>query len=787
MITPIAENGFPLINQLGKKIVANSITEELYKLLLRAVLESQNNPVTVARNYQSLKAQIIQQELQEELNALSALLEQGIEVFRQGFLDRCKSRAEQNTGSCLSLFVMPDGQCNQLYWRIAELLFKPKTMQEMLGLLAPNITTLVTHEATLETTQGPLRERLKSLVFHFEEGDLTPLDQPPSRAALGDFAASGNLLFDITNLERFNFPTHEKFFNAFQEQYPKLAAVLYQHNEVFKTLHKNLLVVSNKGQTPREVIEDFIQQLFLGGETLTGETFASLGAQAAVTDFFCYLSTLSTPFKEELLLLEDENVSLDDICEHLRAGECIETAAKQLKGILNNKSNETTLDTRPHVSPEELLKIQRQYGRSRALAVFPDGAITTLPTHHLEKSLNKLVIENDDDYVNLLLSFPSNYYTLLFKHAQILCEPPLSEELAMMIEEDFFNSEQLASLIPAIFINIERLGGLSAGLEFAMKSNNYGLLELILSSIPLEARLKTLQTLRSHDNKSILQYAARVIPLEFYVILEFLPPDHRKTALLITTASFLSPSLHSMWKNSEALERTLSLLPEEERLAALLAGGTLTYALFYPAILQTAVPLLPQAERLEALTGKILDGRNFIEQINSNEIFAEILTLIPETVVPTRDTYSSRKNEKILMLYDNIKQLKSRGLELFNEADESSQSEGRKAICIALSLGNLAHRFLNARTDDERNIAQQAFEKEMQQGMEQMQHVSWIPFFANIVIAATGLGLLAIAVKKYLTGSSFFMETERHQKANEIASNFAALQVEEPSLVSAPA
>ncbi|MFW2540941.1 MULTISPECIES: hypothetical protein, partial [unclassified Legionella] len=95
--------------------MANLLTEELYHLLVEKQALIQD-PITVPHGYPSLKAQTIQQELGDEIDALLTLLKQGIDVFQQGFLARCKQRAEQNAGTCLSLFAMPDGECNQLYW-----------------------------------------------------------------------------------------------------------------------------------------------------------------------------------------------------------------------------------------------------------------------------------------------------------------------------------------------------------------------------------------------------------------------------------------------------------------------------------------------------------------------------------------------------------------------------------------------------------------------------------------------------------------------------------------------
>ncbi|HHF7346748.1 TPA: hypothetical protein ACPSKB_003205, partial [Legionella feeleii] len=69
--------------------MANLIPEELYNLLVEKQALIQD-PIVVPRNYSSLKTQTIQQELRDEIEALIKLFGEGLETFRQGFLDRCK-------------------------------------------------------------------------------------------------------------------------------------------------------------------------------------------------------------------------------------------------------------------------------------------------------------------------------------------------------------------------------------------------------------------------------------------------------------------------------------------------------------------------------------------------------------------------------------------------------------------------------------------------------------------------------------------------------------------------
>ncbi|KTC96219.1 Ankyrin repeats (3 copies) [Legionella feeleii] len=914
--------------------------EELYKRMALVNLLQEKRALLqdlgIAHDYPSLRAEVIEQELHVQIESLLELLcySKDLEAFRQVFLVRCNSRAEGNAGTCLSLFAMPDGECNQLYWQIAELLFKPKTMGDMLGILAPNVTTLVNYEVNSDASQDSLRERTRNPLFRFQEKSLACLEQTPSRAALRELAVSGSQLFEVANLIQFDFATHEKFFNAFKTQYPNLAEALYQHNDAFKTLQKNLVLVS-KGQTPREVINEFIQQLLSGGETLTGEPFASIDTQKAVTDFFGYLESLPNTLKEALLELKTKEgvlFSLNNVCEHLRRENCVELAASYLKDILKNEANAATLDTRPHLSPEQLQATQRLYGRTRPLPAAGTNTTTTLPTYYLEDNLKHLVINDEQTYLNLLLAFPPSYYTLLFKHAQISCEPALPVELGYMIENGLFNSEQLTVLNQAIVDNRERLGGFFECLQFALNYSNYELAKFILTSLPPEQRVARLTEKDEVENtllhavaklpeiltialtllpeserlaiingkgskgKSVLQLAAKN-PDALKAILMSLPesdrlaavnekngngdstlhlaaknPDALKTILMSLPESDRlaavneknsngDSTLHLAAKNPKALETILTalpaiqrwdavneengkhinllrqiinkkdtlamvfgllheshrllankvnnllmgtiyssetlttllaLIPETERLAALKddRGNIILPDLYarYSANWTNILPLLPNSDLLEFFTAKGGDYQNILERITTEEEFVTLLALLPEAVPLTSSAYSAKKNAQISLLYSHINQLRSYGGELYDHLiDKEAEKEGKKAIVLALNLNHFANKFIYAQNNEERQVAKMAFEKELRKGMLDMQHRAlWKPILANIVLAATGLGLLMIVGKVCLTGSAFFMQTERHKQIDKIASNFTALQIEEETpLVSA--
>ncbi|HHF7344745.1 TPA: hypothetical protein ACPSKB_001152 [Legionella feeleii] len=753
--------------------MANLIPEELYNLLVEKQALIQD-PIVVPRNYSSLKTQTIQQELRDEIEALIKLFGEGLETFRQGFLDRCKHRAEQNAGTCLSLFAMPDGECNQLYWQIAERLFEPKTMGDMLRLLLPDNTMVISYEVTEENRQQSLRERVKNPVFHFEAKNLACLTQEPSRTALSQFAVSGGQLFDVTDLVQWEFTTHTKFFNSLSQQYPELAEALYQHNEAFKKLRQHLLAVS-KGQSPREVIKEFIQQFLLGGETLTGEIYASLEAQTAVTDFFGYLESLPDTLKEALLESEtlSSGVSLDYVCKHLKAENCVEQAAAYLQEILNNKDNAATLDTRPDLSPEQLQGIHKSYGKSHALSSVSDSP-TALPLDYLKKNLEELVIKDIHVLLDLLLAFPPGYYPMLFKYAQISYD---ATSLGEMMASGIFLGEQLTALNQAIIDNVEKLGGFSACLQFALDHHNdelvklffsllaqeeqpaaflieqlggfsaslqiaigyknHDLLKLILTSLPLEERLAALLQAKTSDGTPMLAFATMRMPSHFHWILGLLPEEHRLNALMEKRPTVL----YLIADDPETLDTTLSLLPEHVRLTALSAEkgsrSGLLRAIFHPESFRVILELMPPADRLRVVAERLFDDVSACELISSREEFETVLSMLPEIAPPTSTDHSSRQREQIATLFEHIQQLKTDGLELYNQVeDRDAEATGKRVISLAMSLSHFANRVISAQTNSEQQAAQRHFLEVLQQAIPDLQYPELKVAISYIAIAA---------------------------------------------------
>ncbi|WP_019215714.1 hypothetical protein [Legionella tunisiensis] len=507
------------------------------------------------------------------------------------------------------------------------------------------------------------------------------------------------------------------------------------------------------------------------------------------------MESLPSTLKETLLALETPSgISLDYVCEHLRNENCVEQAAAYLQEILNHKDNAATLDTRPDLSPEQLERIHKSYGKSHALSSVSDSP-TALPLNYLKKNLEELIIEDMHVLLDLLLAFPPSYYPLLFKYAQISYD---ATSLGEMIESGLFLGEQLTAINQSIVDNMEKFGGFSACLQFALHHKNdelvkhlfsllaqeeqpaaflieqlggfseslriaiahknYELLKLILTSLPLEERLTALVEAKLSDGTPMLAFATVRMPSQFHWILELLPEDHRLTAIIERRPTVL----YLTAEDPGVIGTTLSLLPEKDRLTALKAEtrgkSGLSRGVFHIEVFKVMLALLPPADRLNAVTERIFSDHNALEVTLSREAFKEILTWLPDIVLPPANAaHSAKQSKQIAILYDQIQQFKNHSLNLYDQVnDRDTEIAGKKAICLAVSLAAFANHFINAQTDAEQQTAQRKFLQELQRSVPTQEQARLTPVLAYIAITAFAYAPVLSEELRTLIENGFF-------------------------------
>ena len=429
-------------------------------------------------DHHSLKNEVAKQELQEEVTTLTTLMERSNWV--ELFTERCKARAVWNANTALSFCNMPHGASNQLYSKITTLLFKPSTMGELLQRLLPE-AVCVTHDLVWDGVKDR-RPHTDHLSIRFKKQLLNTLTQPPQLEDLANYILLDNLLLDARDLANFNFDLHQIYHQELIKTYPNLANHLYQQNSALRALRDDLLMVSDKGKTPDQVIRSFIIELKLGGSSITGKTQANLSTQVAFTEFKAYLELLPTATKNELFALSQGKI-LSTI-NHLNGGNCVEIAAGKLQSVIDDPNNHRILTTHPHFSEQELSKLKKKYGPHHLLPVAGGEANTHLPSVYLDKVVTQIHIADTNAFLSILLSFPPEFYSVLLQKVR-LPTPPLPWGLDQIIATGVLNHEQLTAFHSALIIASDRFGGVSKILSFTQKTSNADLLKKWLQTLPL--------------------------------------------------------------------------------------------------------------------------------------------------------------------------------------------------------------------------------------------------------------------------------------------------------------
>ena len=595
--------------------------EQLIELITRisALVSISDNQAPP--DYASLKELVINQELTDELAALKNILDGDFNNFAETFKKRCQQRNQRNTNTCLSMTAMPGGVCNQLYWQIAIIVFKPQTYAELFTLFFPDVNVQLSCTLQLNDKQPESKYpdiSLVTLQFQQLHAD-SSLNALPDATVPAHFVIAGKLIFDLQDIAAFDFVMHEKFHAGLQAHFPDLALKLYQHNDALKTLHNKLLLVTGHGQSLKQVIQRFIRECKTGGNLITGEEYATISTQVAYTEFVHYLEGLSSAMKTALLNMKTNShphLSLSDIWNHLKQGNCVETAARDLDSVLNNKENESLLNTSPNVASEDKAEILRQYRKPQTanLPVTGNEVTTVLPEVYLSQYLSLIVINDTENYLDFLLNFPPDSYTRLLQYANITCTPELPLTLARFIASGGIDSAQLALFEQAIIANHEKSGGKSAVLKFALIAKAISLLTSVLD---LYDSSELLDTIKQKDSRGVtILHRAATNPEALKIILASLPEEQRLEAVK-EKDEYGNNVLHLAVENPEALNVILALYPEEQRLEAVKekdrnGSNILHRAATNPAALNVILASLPEEQRLEAVKAKDKDGRSVL-------------------------------------------------------------------------------------------------------------------------------------------------------------------------------
>lgn len=136
-----------------------------------------------------------------------------------------------------------------------------------------------------------------------------------------------------------------------------------------------------------------------------------------------------------------------------------------------------------------------------------------------------------------------------------------------------------------------------------------------------------------------------------------------------------------------------------------------------------------------------------------------------------------KEHKKILHLLRLIEELDQYSNHLAKESDALSQEQGMQAAAFAEQLKEEATKFYKARLKNntqECDEVRHQFTALFEQGNKIVttHRAVWKPILINIAIAATAVGLIAIAINLLINNSFFFMKTQRQKQLELIKDNF---------------
>ncbi|MBA2709196.1 MAG: hypothetical protein H0U57_01190 [Tatlockia sp.] len=423
----------------------NERTEQAIKELLLNKIPLADQEIEAPYDYASLRECILQAELKQEIEELKyMLLDQS--TFEENFKKRCALR-EIDKEKTIPFQSMPKNSTNELYWRIAELVFQPETMQDMLEIVLPSVQKQL--KVDLDYASGinnptPTLELLDNL-DEFKK-------QEPTIDTFMHYIFAEGILFDTRGIECFALRQQSVLQNLLNEKHPLVCDQLYSHNTSLQGLTLDILTLNQKGITPKAAIEQLIKGLILGGEKMTGQQFAGKLAKDAVDRFFAWFNALPNHVQEQLRTLDGDHTTLGSIIDNeLGKGTCVETAAAHLNSILQKHSQEPILTLPPEMKPLDLKALRDKYGPKKPLDTKKDSFIKSVfPTQLTKEVLERINPKTDEQLISLILDFPPCFYDDLWQNIKFdnFCE--LLLKLPGFFKAGYFNAEQKQALAKAV-------------------------------------------------------------------------------------------------------------------------------------------------------------------------------------------------------------------------------------------------------------------------------------------------------------------------------------------------
>ncbi|MDR3501557.1 MAG: hypothetical protein P4L79_03145 [Legionella sp.] len=317
-------------------------------------------------------------------------------------------------------------------------------------------------------------------------------------------------------------------------------------------------------------------------------------------------------------------------------------------------------------------------------------------------------------------------------------------------------------------------------------------LSQLLSFYPnVEQQRKALQE-KNHAGDTVFHKAVPYAD-SLVILLTLIHENEQRAVLNIKNNSGTTILLLAL-NYSAALNAIFKWLLPENQTYAVTEGGKYRYDLLHwatsPQAIQAILSFFTEEQCLNFITKTDVQGETLLGKTmqNTPRLLA-ILQRFPETInwqLCTHQNHlvpylnNAQTLQQLLTLHVRIKQLKDFGMQV-----AGSTALEHNTVDLVNSLSDLVEKFVAAKINskpEEIGLIQAQFKEKIEKVYKELQsHNEFlIAIFANLAIAATGIGILVIAAKLVLTGSTFFMETKRQQQAGLINASFQELTTMPP-------
>lgn len=412
---------------------------------------------SLPNTFPGLQQRLLQDELCRETQALQSLLARPDE-FEQAFKNRCIWR-NQNPEYCLVFSEFPGSLTNQLYWRIALLLFPHSNLKDMLALMAPTLSELLTFEIVLDPqslTELPVALK-KRVGIRLVKTDLAAFAQEQAnKELLSNYVIFQQSLLDLKSIENYHLDFHLQVHELLQDYNPKLLSRVYEHNAALEGLLQDIELMKNKGMTPMKAISRLIRPLITGGQRFTGGEFASKKAHDARDAFIAYFTMLPEEDQKALAALGAGAMNLGNVIREL-SDSCVETTSDHLAAILKQNPHAPCLYKPKTLNPSELTALYAKYkkkaeGESVLNTNKDQEIIKRLPKALLKQAIKQTGPLKKDAFLDICFNFPKELYEdLIASQAPYLTQ--YLYDFAKSIAAGLFTEEQKEELARVIIMH----------------------------------------------------------------------------------------------------------------------------------------------------------------------------------------------------------------------------------------------------------------------------------------------------------------------------------------------